>query len=279
MRLLVFGLGYCGRAVADAALGMGWAVRGLSRTVVAHPAWVDQARLRDSLDWASHVLVTAPPGRDGDPLLSHGFPVSLWAGRWIGYLSTTGVYGDRAGAWVDETATPAPQSARSHARLAAEQGWGAQVVQGAAVDLFRLGGIYGPQRSPLDDVRAGTARRIIRPGHVFSRIHRDDIVRAVLAAMTRHGGGGRRVFNLVDDRPAEQAEVVAEAARLLALPLPPAVDFAVAYAQMSATARSFWAENRRVSSVIGRRALGIDWRYPDYRAGLCAVQAAETAGR
>jgi nucleoside-diphosphate-sugar epimerase len=196
--------------------------------------------------------------------------------RWIGYLSTTGVYGDRGGAWVDESTPPAPGQERSQRRLAAERAW-SELADTRAVDLFRLAGIYGPGRSALDDLRAGRARRIVKPGHEFGRIHRDDIVAAVLAAAGQTLPPGVRVLNLNDAEPAEPAAVVEEAARLLGIAPPPAVPFAEAEAAMSPMARGFWAESRRVASAGTQAALGLRWRYPTFREGLRAILAEERA--
>lgn len=278
-RLLVFGLGYSGAAVAREAVAAGMLVRATSRdpAAVSAPNGVEVVGFTDaSLDGVTHVLATVPPhagtGGDGEPVLAaHGATLASCASlRWAGYLSTTGVYGDRRGGWVDEASVVAPGSQRSRRRVAAEQGW-ATLAGRAAVDLFRVAGIYGPGRSALDQVRAGQGRRIIRPGHAFSRIHRDDIAGAVLAAMLAPPASGVRVLHLADDLPAEQAEVVAEAAWLLGAPLPPAVPFAEA--GLSPMGASFWAENRRVASAITQRALGYRWRYPDFRVGLRAILA------
>jgi nucleoside-diphosphate-sugar epimerase len=180
------------------------------------------------------------------------------------------VYGNRDGGWVTEATPPAPSQPRGERRLTAERAWGA-LGDAIAVDIFRLAGIYGPGRSAFDDLRAGHVRRVIKPGHCFGRIHRDDIAAAVLAAMAQERGPGVRVLNLTDDEPAESAAVVAEAVRLLGVPLPPEVAFEDAVIAMSPMARSFWAENRKVSSAATRRALGIAWRYPSYREGLRAI--------
>ncbi len=222
------------------------------------------------------MLSTVPPDASGDPVLSRYADAIAGAPRlrWIGYLSTTGVYGDRGGAWVDETTQPMPMSDRSRRRLVAEQAW-RRVADHRAIDIFRLAGIYGPGRSALDDVRAGSARRIVRPGHAFGRIHRDDIVRAVLAAMRQDRADGVRVLNMADDEPAENAAVVEEAARLLGVPPPDAVPFERAFTTMSPMARSFWSENRKVSSVLTQQALGLRWLYPSYREGLRAILAQE----
>ncbi|MEJ0048345.1 MAG: SDR family NAD(P)-dependent oxidoreductase [Rhodospirillales bacterium] len=275
--LLVFGAGYTGLAIARAAAARGLGVAVTSRQVPALPAGVqlvpfDQAG--PAIEAADGLLSTVPPGADGDPVLARwGDAVRAARPRWVGYLSTTGVYGDRGGGWVDEATPPAPGSARSRRRLAAEQAWAA-ATENRALDLARLAGIYGPGRSALDDVRSGRARRIVKPGHAFGRIHRDDIAGAILAAMARPPDGVR-VLNLADDMPAESAEVVAEAARLLGVPPPPEVMFAAAWAEMGDMARSFWAENRRVASARTKAALGIAWRYPSYREGLAAILAEE----
>jgi nucleoside-diphosphate-sugar epimerase len=278
-RLVVFGLGYCGAAVAYAATAAGLIVRGITRqtdTTAAHAA----------LAWATHVVSTVPPvdaeGDDGhhDPVQSryHADLTQAPALCWVGYLSTTGVYGDRGGAWVDEATTPTPQSPRAVRRVAAEAEW-SRLADRCAVDLFRLGGIYGPGRSAFDDLRAGRARRIIKPGHAFGRIHRDDVVRAVLAAIRQPRPGGIRILHLVDDEPAESAAVTQEAARLLGIPPPPDIPYATALPTMAPMARSFWAENRKVSSRATQAALGIAWRHPNYREGLRAILAEEHVQR
>ena len=182
------------------------------------------------------------------------------------------------GVWVDEASEPAPTSERGRRRLAAEAAWG-RLADRRAVDLFRLAGIYGPGRSVFDDLRAGTARRVVRPGHAFGRIHRDDIVRAILAAMRQQRASGTRVLNVTDDEPAESAAVVEEAARLLGVAPPEPVPFELAVASMSPMARSFWAESRKVSSRRTQQALGLRWLYPSYRDGLRAILAEERGQR
>jgi nucleoside-diphosphate-sugar epimerase len=279
-RLLIFGLGHAGAAVARAALAAGMRVRATSRTpgVVRAPPGIELVPFATaSLSGVTHVLATVPPGDvppgGTDPVLAaHGAALADCATlRWAGYLSSTGVYGDRRGGRVDETSAIAPASARSRRRAAAERGWAA--LAGTAVDIFRVAGIYGPDRSALDQVRGGRAIRIIRPGHVVSRIHRDDIAGAVLAAMRAPPppGTGARVLHLADDLPAEPAEVLAEAAWLLGAPLPPAIPFHEA--PLSPMAAGFWAERRRVASTLTQRVLGYRWRHPDYRAGLRAILA------
>lgn len=275
--LLIFGLGYCGRAVAALARAAGYRVAGTTRA--GRPGALRFDDVAMPLAEATHLLITAAPEEGGgDPVLARYRAEIAAAPRlcWIGYLSSTGVYGDRGGEWVDETTAPRPASPRTERRVAAERAW--QAFAGhCAVDVFRLAGIYGPGRSVFDDLRAGRARRIIKPGQVFSRIHRDDIADAVLAAMTNAPARGTRVFNLADDEPAASAAVIEEAARLLGLSPPPAIPFAAAAPTMSAMALSFWAENRRVRSEISKGALGLAWRYPSYREGLAAILAEETA--
>jgi nucleoside-diphosphate-sugar epimerase len=280
--LLVFGVGYVGSAIARAAAAAGLSVAGTARstTVALRPdsglANVDFDSAGSAVAQATHLLSTAPPDASGDPVLSrHGDAIAAAPRlRWIGYLSTTGVYGDRNGGWVNEDTEPAPMSDRSQRRLAAEEGW-RRYADRRAVDIFRLAGIYGPGRSVIDDLRAGKARRIIKAGHAFGRIHRDDIVRAVLAAMQQDRATGARVLNLTDDEPAASADVVAEAARLLRISPPAAVPFEQVAEMMSPMARSFWAENRKVSSRRTQQALGLRWRYPSYREGLRAILAEE----
>ncbi|WP_149535575.1 Rossmann-fold NAD(P)-binding domain-containing protein [Siccirubricoccus phaeus] len=283
-RLLIAGLGYSGLAVARQAVAAGWQVAGTVRQpgVAPPPEGVTLlpfAAAGPAIRAATHLLVTAAPGEAGDPVLAaHAAAIRAAPRlRWIGYLSTTGVYGDRGGAVVDEATPPAPGQARSQRRLAAEEAWRAAAA-GRALDLFRTGGIYGPGRSVLDDLRAGTVRQIVKPGHAFGRIHRDDIALAVLAALRQAVPPGVRVLHLVDDAPAESAEVMAGAAALLGLAPPPAIRFADALATMSPMARSFWAENRRVTNGATKAALGIAWRYPSWREGLRAVLAEEGGG-
>lgn len=283
-QLLLFGLGYSGSAIARLAAAGGWRVFATSRTpeAVRPPpgvALIAFERAAEVLPSITHVLETAPPGDEGDPALRrHGSALAAAPLRWAGLLSTTGIYGDRGGAWVDEDTPPAPTGPRGTRRLAQERQWSSTFAR-CAVDLFRIGGIYGPGRSALDDVRAGRARRVDKPGHLFGRIHRDDIAGAVWAAMRQERGPGARVLNLTDDEPAANADVVAEAARLLGAPTPPLVPFEQALAAMSPMGRSFWAENRRVASRKTQDALGYRWRYPDFRAGLNAVLEQERAER
>lgn len=278
--LLIAGLGYSGEAVAREAARLGFRVTGTSRNpeAAALPPGtrlIPFAAAGEALASATHLLVTAAPGEGGDPVLAaHAEALAAApALRWIGYLSTTGVYGDRGGAWVDEATPPAPGQDRSRRRLEAEEAWRAAALStsGRALDIFRVGGIYGPGRSAIEELRSGTARRTVKPGHAFSRIHRDDIAQAVAAALRQTPLPGLRILHLVDDEPAESALVVEEAARLLGLPPPLAVPYEEAARAMSPMGRSFWAENRRVANAATKAALGIAWRYPSYREGLAAI--------
>lgn len=281
-RLLIFGLGYSGQAVAKAAADFavtgttrsGTTRSGTTRSGSAGSIAFDDAA--ETVRTATHILVTAAPDEHGDPVLAR-WQAEIEAApslRWIGYLSSTVVYGNRDGAWVDEDTTPAPSQPRGHRRLDAEAAW-ARFGDRRAVDIFRLAGIYGPGRSAFDDLRAGRARRMIKPGHQFGRIHRDDIALAVLAAARQDRPAGVRYLNLTDDEPSESAAVVIEAAQLLGVEPPAPVAFEQALPAMSPMARSFWAENRRVSSAKTKAALGIAWRYPTYREGLRAILAEE----
>lgn len=279
-RLFIFGLGFTGMQIAELARTHGWTVGGTCTQVDK------AARLRavgieavpfdgtttissETLATASHILCTIAPGTAGDPALRHCADL-IGKARWLGYLSTTGVYGDHGGGWVDE-ATPAnPTQPRSIQRLAAERAWQALGAgTGAAVDIFRLPGIYGPGRSPIDQVKAGIAKRIDKPGQVFSRIHVADVAWAVMAAMGRGGSGA--IYNVADDLPASSAEVMAFACDLLGVTPPPLMRWAEAAPSMSAMARSFYAENRRVRNERMKRELGVTLQYPTYREGLRAI--------
>ena len=280
-RLLLFGLGYTGTAIAALALARGWSVVATSREPEKRrpPAGIELIAFADAaLDGVTHVLETAAPDEHGDPALArHGDALRHAASlRWAGLLSTTGVYGDRGGGWVDEDTEPAPTGPRGARRLEAERQW-RDAFRRCAVDLFRVAGIYGPGRAPFADIRAGRARRVDKPGHCFGRIHRDDIAEAVVAAMAQDRAPGPRVLNLTDDEPAESASTTAEAARLIGADPPPEVPFEQALQEMSPMGRSFWAENRRVASRKTQAALGLAWRYPSYREGLRAILAQERA--
>ncbi len=274
MHLLILGLGYTGGAIASGAAALGIRVTATSRdparlTPPPGTTLIPFAAAAEALRDTTHLLQTAAPDDQGDPALARfGTEIATAPLAWLGYLSTTGVYGDRGGAWVDETTAPAPSGERGHRRLDAENAWRAAAA-GRPLDLFRVAGIYGPGRSPFAEIRAGRARRIDKPRHRFGRIHRDDIAAAVLAAL--RNPDGTRVLNLNDDEPAPSADVTAEAARLLGLDPPPLVPFGQAVQGMSEMGRSFWAESRQVRSAQTQATLGLRWRYPTYREGLAAT--------
>jgi nucleoside-diphosphate-sugar epimerase len=283
--LLIFGFGYSGRATAKAAAKAGMEVWATTRNpdstapepgVTLIPFDFAEIPIRD----ARNILVTAPPGDAGDPVLARyaGQLAQASGLQWIGYLSTTGVYGNRDGGWVDEDTDPLPQSPRAQRRVQAEAAF-ASYAGKCAVDIFRLAGIYGPGRSMFDDLREGIARRVVKPGHLFGRIHRDDIAAGVLAAIRQNPPPGTRIFNFSDDAPAASADVVVEAARLLDVDPPEPVPYEKAAAGMSPMGLSFWAENRRVANAKTKAELGIQWKYPTYREGLRAILAEETAER
>jgi nucleoside-diphosphate-sugar epimerase len=301
--LLIFGLGYSGRAIAKAAMQAGFAVTATSRTPPARPepgiTIIPFDAAQSAIADATHIIATAAPDEHGDPILAR-YAAQITAApnlNYIGYLSTTGIYGDQNGGWVDEDTKPNPQSPRAQRRIAAEQGWSklSRPDDGAAkaaqsesgrtktrpktIHIFRLAGIYGPGRSMFDDLRAGTARRVVKPGHLFGRIHRDDIAHGVLTAMQRPAQPGVTIFNFSDDEPAASAEVVVEAAKLLNMPPPAPVPYEQATQKMSPMALSFWSENRRVSAEKTKAALNLAWKYPTYREGLRAILAEERAHR
>lgn len=279
-RLFIFGLGFSGLEVAKLAMAAGWSVAGTCRTADKAAELKEQGFETHLFDGtaalparaignASHVLCTIAPGAGGDPALRTCGHL-LRSVRWLGYLSTTGVYGDQGGRWVDEDTPARPAQPRSIERLSTERAWQAMGIEvGAAVDIFRLPGIYGPGRSTFDHVRAGTARRIDKLGQVFSRIHVEDVAGTVLLAITRSGAG--TIYNVADDLPAATGEVLAFACELLGKPVPPAIPWEEAAPAMSAMARSFYMENRRVRNDKIKHELGVVLRYPTYKEGLRAI--------
>ena len=283
-RLLCFGLGYSACALASLLAADGWSVRGTSRRPApAGPPETACEMYRFDREHplpeaafagVTHLLVSVPPDAAGDPVLyvHAGDIAALPALVWLGYLSTTGVYGDRGGGWVDEGSELRPTGERGRRRVAAEAGWlDLWHRRGLPVHVFRLAAIYGPGRSPFAALRAGTAKRIDKPGQVFSRIHVDDLASVLLASMARPRPGG--IYNVCDDEPAPPEAVVAHAATLLAVPPPPLVPFG--QAELSPMARSFYDDNKRVSNASLKAELGVVLRYPNYRAGLAAILAAE----
>lgn len=282
-RLFIFGLGYSGLEIAQLARAQGWTVAGTctgmekaeslrAQGIETHLFDGTAPLAAASVGGATHILCSIAPGTVGDPALSLCGPL-LRQAKWLGYLSTTGVYGDHGGGWVDEDTPPKPGQPRSIERLATERAWQAMARDaGVPLTIFRLPGIYGPGRSPIDQVKAGTARRIDKPGQVFSRIHVADIAGAALKAMTAPHRGD--IYNVVDDLPVSTGEVVAFACELLGRPVPPSIPWDEIAPTMSPMARSFYAESRRVRNERMKRDLGVVLRYPTYREGLRAIAAA-----
>ena len=275
--LFCFGLGYTARALAQCLQAEHWTVAGTSRDGAAAgdatiPFDGRQALPGDALDNVTHILVSIPPDEDGDPVLRCCSGELIARARrlaWVGYLSTTGIYGDHAGGWVDEDTPRAPLTDRARRRVAAEDGWLAlQRDQGVPVHVFRLAGIYGPGRNQVVALLDGSAKRIIKHNQVFSRIHVDDIAGVLRASMARPNPG--RIYNVADDEPAPPQDVVVFAAYLLGRPAPPEVAFE--QAGLSPMARSFYSESKRISNRRIRQELGYELRYPTYREGLTALR-------
>jgi nucleoside-diphosphate-sugar epimerase len=286
-RLFCFGLGYSAQALARMLSGEGWVIAGTCRgdeaqaTLAAQgfavvPFDRDRKLAPAALRGTTHVLVSVPPDAAGDPVLDlcREQIAALPGLVWLGYLSTTGVYGDRGGGWVDETSPLRPTGARGRRRVAAEEGWlDLWRRRKVPVHIFRLAAIYGPRRSPFAALRNGVATRIDKPGQVFSRIHVDDLAAVLRASMVRPRPGA--IYNVCDDEAAPPAAVVAYAARLLGIKPPPLVP--LEEAALSAMARSFYADNKRVANGLIKSELGVALRHPDYRTGLTAILAAEAA--
>jgi nucleoside-diphosphate-sugar epimerase len=283
--LLSFGHGYSARALAARLMPRGWRMIGTTRSeekiaeiraIGAEAVLWPPSHCGPLLDQATHILISAGPAKGDDPILMHCAGALGARGDqfdWVGYLSTTAVYGDRGGDWVDETSACTPSTDRGKARLAAEDEWlELGLDTGLPVHIFRLAGIYGPGRGPFSKVRDGSARRIIKPGQVFSRIHVEDIASVLEASIERPHPGA--IYNVCDDEAAPPEDVIAHAARLLGLPLPP--EEAYDKAEMSPMARSFYAESKRVSNARIKQELGVTLAYPTYREGLAALLAQET---
>jgi len=275
--LISFGHGYSARALARRLLPQGWVIFGTTRQEAKARALRDEGvipvlwpdgDLSEAFAKATHLLASAAPGEEGDPVLARfGREIRAVAPRleWAGYLSTTGVYGDHRGGWVDESAPLAPATRRGKLRVMAEQEW--RDIKGLPLHIFRLAGIYGPGRGPFEKVRQGTARRIVKPGQVFSRIHVEDIARVLEASIVRPNAGA--AYNVCDNDPAPPQDVIAHAAELLGRPVPPEEPFEEA--EMSSMARSFYAESKKVDNRRIREELGVKLAYPDYRTGLRAL--------
>ncbi len=283
--LFSFGHGYSARALSPLLKKEGWTIFGTTRSEekalalqkegIAPLVWPG-SDIAQPLSEATHLLISAGPGADGDPVLaSLATQISKIAPRleWAGYLSTTGVYGDHQGGWVDETTPLTPSTKRGKLRVEAEAAWqGLAKDHGLPLHIFRLAGIYGPGRGPFAKVRDGSARRIIKENQVFSRIHVDDIAQVLHASINRPNPGA--IYNLCDDDAAPPQDVIGYAAELLGLPLPEAVDYETA--DMTPMARSFYAESKRVRNDRIKDELGVILKYPNYKVGLQSLLARET---
>lgn len=279
--LLAIGLGYSAKEIALRLKQDGWRIIGTARSenslraiqamgcdAVPFEGEAASSALAEAMNEATHLLVSAAPGENGDPVLRchSGDLAKAPYLKWIGYLSTIGVYGDHEGAWVDESTEPRPASQRSIWRLAAEDAWRAFADgRSIALQIFRLAGIYGPGRNQFEKLRAGREKRIYKPGQVFNRIHVADIASTVIAGIEA-GSSATGVFNVTDDEPAPPQDVIAYAAGLLGMEPPPLVDWNEA--DMSPMARSFYSENKRVRNERIKRELGMTLSFPTYREGL-----------
>ena len=278
--LLCIGLGYTARVFAARVATHGWRIAGtatsadaaariaaLGYEAITFDGSAPNDALRAALASATHLLISAQPDASGDPFLRHHVDDLAAASplTWIGYLSTVGIYGDHGGAWVDETTPAKPTSARSRRRLDAEQAW-LDIARrtGIRTEVFRLSGIYGPGRGPLEAVRKGTARAIVKPGQVFNRIHVEDIANVLAAAIARPTA--HALYNVTDDEPAPPQDVLTYAAAQLELPPPPMIDFATA--DLTPMARSFYSECKRASNARIKSALGVTLLFPTYRDGM-----------
>jgi nucleoside-diphosphate-sugar epimerase len=274
--LFCFGLGYTARVLARRLAGRGWEVRGTTRSpekaaaiaAEGYRVWLfDRGhpldRPAETLAGVTHVLTSIAPDETGDPVLdAHAQDLrAVPTLRWAGYLGTTAVYGDRQGGWVDEETPLEPTLARADRRARAEAAWHGS---GLPVHIFRLAGIYGPGRNAFTNLRDGTARRIVKPGQVFSRIHVEDIATILEASMANPRPG--RTYNVCDDEPAPPQDVVAYAARLLGVESPP--EQAYETAQLSPMARTFYKDNRRVRNARIKQELGVRLAFPSYKEGL-----------
>jgi nucleoside-diphosphate-sugar epimerase len=284
MKLLVFGFGYSALHISQRLRSAGAEVTATVRsrakveslkeagiTARVFSAAYRDAEIASDIAASDAILVSIPPDQSGDPVLS-AFQDAIAAApnlRWVGYLSTVGVYGDHAGQWTDETTPASPQQQRSRIRAGAEQAW---LTFGAsrrvALHIFRLSGIYGPGRNQLAQLAAGTARRIVKPGQMFNRIHVADIAVVIEASLAHPRGGA--IYNVSDNEPAPPQDVVAYAAQLCGIEPPPEIPFDSA--ELSAMGRSFFSESKRVRNDLIRQELGVDLRYPTYREGLTALR-------
>ena len=282
-RLFCFGLGYVALALAEAVSAGGWRLAGTCRSEDKRRRLAERGveaflfdrerplkNLKGALAGTTHLLSSVPPDEAGDPVLDRHLADigALGTLTWVGYLSTTAVYGDHRGGWVDEATPLTPSGDRGWRRKGAEAGW-LSLWEGQRIPthVFRLAGIYGPGRNVLDAIRAGKARRIANPGQVFSRVHVDDIVATLQASMARPNGG--RAYNVSDDHPAPAADVVRFGCELLGVEPPPLVP--LEEAELTPMVRSFYADNKRVRNDRIKEELKVRLKYPDYKAGLTAV--------
>ena len=279
-KIFCFGFGYTASFLAEKLTACGWQISGTT----TDPEKRDFLKKNGVRSWLfdrthgipdpfstfadiTHVLLSVPPDGDGDPVFGvHGMDLSALKNlEWVGYLSTTGVYGDQNGGWVDEATPPAPDSRRGSLRLKAEQQWQSLLLhEGLPLHIFRLSGIYGPGRSAIDAVRSGTARRISKPGHAFNRIHVEDIVQTLIASMNKPKPGS--IYNLADDEPSPSHEVIQFACNLIGLESPPLTPFD--QAELPPIVRSFYKDNKRIRNDKIKNELGVQLIYPDYRSGL-----------
>ena len=273
--LLCFGFGFSAEALARKLDPREWRVSGTSRSpegVAAINAQGFEGALFNELNTipasVTHIVTSVPQSVDGDPVLqqfSHELISRAKSFDWVAYLSTTGVYGDRAGAWVDEDSELQPNTDRGQRRVDAEAAW--KQVADLPLHIFRLAGIYGPGRNAFESLKSGKAQRVIKQGQIFSRIHVEDIAGVLLASINNPNPG--RVYNLADDEPCPPQDVIAYAAELLGLPIPPDIPFEDA--KLSAMAKSFYADSKRVSNARIKNELGYELKYPNYRVGLKAL--------
>jgi nucleoside-diphosphate-sugar epimerase len=281
--LFSFGHGYSASGLAARLIPLGWRICGTTRSAdkAKHlraqgitPLIFGQDDVAAALAQSTHLLSSVGPNDAGDPVLGHYKDVIAQIAprlEWAGYLSTIGVYGDHQGGWVDEMTSVAPTTKRGIARINAEQEW--QAIPDLPLHIFRLAGIYGPNRGPFEKLRNGTARRIIKPNQYFSRIHVDDIANVLLASINQPRAGA--IYNLSDDEPAPPQDIIECAATLLGMPIPPAVS--LEEADMSPMARSFYADSKRIRNDLIKSELGVALKYPRYKAALEAILLEEAS--
>ena len=270
--LLCFGFGFSAEALAHKLDPIEWSVTGTSRSLEGVAVINAQgfkgvlfSELQTIPESVTYIVISAPPSDDGDPVLLRFKDELINRAKtfeWVAYLSTTGVYGDRSGEWVDEDSALQPNTDRGQRRVDAEAAW--QSISGLPLHIFRLAGIYGPGRNAFESLKAGKAQRVIKQGQIFSRIHVEDIAGVLLASINKSNPG--RIYNMADDEPCPPQDVIAYAAELLGLPIPPDVPFEDA--KLSAMAKSFYADSKRVSNARIKNELGYELKYPNYRVGL-----------